>query len=72
MKTLTMVEFSTPSDFEEAKRIAAANGYGDSFAYLTSSDLPGLYCLPSRPGQPEKVVCKTEQFGFVIIQVIED
>lgn len=72
MSTLTMLEFSTDEDFDKAKRICSAQGYRDSWAYTTSSDIPGMYCIPIRPNQPEKVVCKTKEFGFVVLQVIEE
>lgn len=72
MANITMLEFSTDEDFAKAKRICSAQGYRDSWAYTTSSDIPGMYCIPIRPGQPEKVVVKTREFGFVVMQVIED
>lgn len=72
MSQITMLEFSAESDFEAAARICRAQGYGDSFAYTTSSTIPGLYLCPMRASQPEKVIVKTREFGFVVLQIIED
>ena len=72
MSQITMLEFSAEADFEAAKRICRAQGYGDSFAYTTSSAIPGLYLCPLRASQPEKVIVKTRELGFVVLQVIED
>ncbi len=72
MSVLTQLDFTTDEDFAKAKRIASAQGYRDSTAYITSSDLKGMYCIPIRRGQPEKTICKTKEFGFIVVQVIED
>lgn len=68
---LTVLEFE-PADFEPAKKICARLGYRDSFAYATSSDLPGLYCLPLRASQRQTVICKSAEFGLIAIQTFED
>lgn len=72
MSQITMLEFSAGADFEAAERICRAQGYGDSHAYTTSSAIPGLYLCPLRASQPEKVVIKTREFGFVVLQIIEN
>lgn len=71
MQTLTLVEFSR-DDFEPAISLCAKLGYRDSFAYATSSALPGLYCLPLRPSQNTTVICKSLEFGLIAIQTFED
>src|ERR1700745_4275734 len=69
--TLTMLEFSTDEDFRKARAISRQQGYEDSCAYTSSSDIPGMYLVPLRPSQRDKVVVKTEEFGFVVIDVID-
>jgi len=70
---LTIVEFDSDSDFEKAQAICRKQGYGESWAYITSSDpLNGLYLVPLRPGQPSKVVCKTLEFGMVVIETFDE
>lgn len=71
LATLTLLEFE-PADFEPAKKLCARLGYRDSFAYATSSDLPGLYCLPLRTSQRQTVICKSAEFGLIAIQSFED
>jgi hypothetical protein len=68
---LTLCEFE-PADFEPAQRLCAQLGYRDSFAYATSSDLPGLYCLPPHSTQRGAVICKSAEFGLIAIQTFED
>ena len=68
---LTLCEFE-PADFDVAKNLCARLGYRDSFAYATSSDLPGLYCLPLRATQRQTVICKSAEFGLIAIQTFED
>ena len=68
---LTLLEFE-PADFKPAQALCAQMGYGESFAYCTSSDLPGLYCLPLRQHQKQSVICKTAEFGFIIVQTPEE
>lgn len=70
-KTLTLLEFSE-SDFEPARHWCARLGYGQSYAYATSSDLPGLYCLPVYATQSTTVICKTAEFGLIAVQTLED
>lgn len=67
-----MLEFSTDEDFATAERICRKLGYGDSWAYTTSSSVPGLYCLPTRPTQRQKIVVKTSELGFIVIEEIEE
>jgi len=33
--------------------------------------MPGLYCLPLRPAQNGRVICKTAEFGMVAIETFE-
>lgn len=69
--TLHLQEFA-PEDFDQAHALCKRLGYGESYAYATSSDLPGLYLLPLRPTQPGKVLCKVAGFGLVAIQTFEE
>ena len=69
--TLTLLEFE-PADFKPAEKLCARLGYRDSFAYATSSALPGLYCLPLRATQHQTVICKSAEFGLIAIQTFED
>jgi hypothetical protein len=68
---LTLLEFE-PEDHEKAQALCKRLGYGTSYAYATSSDLPGLYCLPLRASQNTAVICKSLEFGLVAIQTFED
>lgn len=67
MKKLTLLEFDR-DDFDPAIAWCARLGYRDSYAYASSSDVPGMYCIPLRPTQRETVICKTAEFGLVAIQ----
>lgn len=67
---LTLLEFS-PDDFDAAHKMCKRLGYGTNYAYATSSDLPGLYCLPLRASQNGTVICKSAEFGLVAIQTFE-
>lgn len=71
MRTLTMVEFDR-ADFDPAIALCRKLGYGDSYAYATSSAIPGLYCIPLRASQNTTVIVKTPEFGLVAIQTFED
>lgn len=71
LAALTLLEFE-PADFEPAKKLCARLGYRDSLAYATSSDLPGLYCLPLNKFQRQTVICKSAEFGLIAIQTFED
>jgi hypothetical protein len=71
LATLTLQDFA-PEDFEAAKTLCRKLGYGESYVYATSSDLPGLYLLPLRPTQPGRVICKSAEFGLIAIQIFED
>ena len=64
---MKLVEFKD-SDHAVAEGIARKLGYGESFAYTSSSCIPGLYCLPLRASQPEKVIVKTDEAMFVVLQ----
>ena len=72
MTVLTLLEFTTDADFDKAKKLCARLGFGESWAYCTSSDIPGLYCLPLRPTQAGQVIVKTAEFGMVAIQTFEE
>lgn len=71
LASVTILEFDQ-SDFEPAQSLCARLGYGQSFAYGTSSAIPGLYCLPLRPSQPTVVICKTAEFGLIAIQTFDN
>ena len=71
MKTLTLLEFA-PDDHATAQALCARLGYGTSYAYTTSSDIPGLYCLPLRASQRGAVICKSAEFGLIAVQTFED
>lgn len=70
--TLTMLEFSTDEDFATAEHLCRKLGYVDSWAYTASSYVPGLYCLPMRPTQTQKIVVKTAELGFIVIEETEE
>lgn len=72
MAILTLLEFSTDADFKTAKKLCARLGFHDSWAYCTSSAIPGLYCVPLRPTQAGQVIVKTAEFGMVAIQTFEE
>ena len=57
----------TDSDIETARGIARSLGYGESCVY-TSHSIPGMYCVPRRASQPEKVIVKTQDAEFIILQ----
>jgi len=69
--TLTFLDFSE-SDFEPAQEWCARLGYGNSYAYCTGSDIPGLYCLPRSADQKTTVICKTAEYGLISIQTLEE
>ena len=71
LASLTILEFSE-SDHAEAQRLCKKLGYGNSYAYATSSYLPGLYCLPLHPRQNTTVIIKTAEFGLMAIQTFEE
>jgi hypothetical protein len=64
----TLLEFTTDADHKEARRICAREGYRDSWAYTTSSSIPGLFCLPIRNGQKQGIVVKTKEHGLMFIR----
>lgn len=68
---LTLCEF-TPDDFEPAQKWCARLGYRDSYAYATSSSVPGLYCLPLRPTQKQTIIVRTAEFGLVAVQFLNE
>lgn len=70
-KRLTCSEDWTQDDFLTARRIAREQGYEDSCAFLTSSDLPGMYLLPLRASQQPRVIVKTPEFGMIIMETVE-
>lgn len=72
MKTLTLQEFTSDEDHARAQTLCANLGYGTSHAYTTSSDIPGLYCLPLRASQPGIVICKTTEFGMIAVQTFDE
>lgn len=72
---ITPVEM-TSEDIEQAERLAARLGYTQT-AYTSSSALWGLFCLPENPEYstgPIHAGCiiKTEQFGMMFVQDLED
>ena len=67
---LTFLEFAR-EDHEVAQALCRRLGYGESYAYASTSDLPGLYCLPTRNSQNTTVICKTVEFGLVAVQTFE-
>lgn len=75
-QTITQIEFSG-SDFRKAEKLARKLGY-EQTAYTSTSAMIGLFCLPENPeyakGKPTKGGCiiKTEEFGFLFVQDVED
>ena len=74
---LNQLEF-TPADHERAERMAKRLGYSQ-YAYTSTSDLWGLFCLPenperARPGQATRPGCiiKTKELGLLFVQDAED
>lgn len=71
MNHLSILPMSA-DDIKTARGIAVLLGYADSTAYTSTSDIAGLYCLPIAKGQPEKVVVKTAEHGFIALQFFVD
>jgi len=73
-KLLTQLEFKG-DDHIKAKKIAKKLGY-NQFAYTSSSDLIGLFCLVDhdqyKKGKNKGCIIKTKQFGFMFVQDCED
>ena len=67
---LTILEFSSDADFDKAKKLCSKLGFRDSWAY-TSSSVPGMYCIPLRASQNQKIIVKTEELGFIVIDDID-
>lgn len=61
----------TYSDIALAERAALRLGYTQT-AYTSSSGLWGLFCLPDSQEQMAGQFIKTEEFGLVFIQDLED
>lgn len=74
----------TPEDHEEAAKMARHLGYFQ-YAYTTSSDLWGLFCLPENPDRPHVsdlrrrcppyrpgCIIKTKELGLLFVQDLED
>lgn len=59
------------ADFPAAERIAKRLGYTQT-AYTTSSALWGLFCLRDRASQKAGCIIKTQEFGLMFIQDLED
>jgi hypothetical protein len=68
--TLTQVEF-TPDDHDVAERIARRLGY-TQYAYTSTSQLWGLFCLRDRPSQRAGCIIRTRELGFLFVQDVED
>lgn len=66
-----MLEFS-PDDFDRVSAISRAEGYGDSWAYTSSSEVIGAFLLPTRPSQSQRVIIKTTECGFAVVRFLED
>jgi hypothetical protein len=67
---LTQLEF-TAEDRPIAERMARELGYRQT-AYTSSSCLWGLYCLPDHQRHRKGVIVKTEEFGLMFMQQLED
>lgn len=70
-KNITLLNFK-PADFELAKEMAKRLGYGESTAYNSTCDLPGLYCIATYQGQKEGAIIKTKEFGLLLVQDVHD
>lgn len=75
--TLTQQEF-TPADHRAAERMAQALGY-EQYAYTSTSQLWGLYCIQenpdtAKPGQAIQGGCiiKTKELGLLFVQCTEN
>ena len=79
---LTCLEF-TEADHKTAEAIANKLGYADNFAYTSTSQFPGLFCLAHSPNDPDRVknpklatksgaIIKTAELGFLFVQTPEE
>ena len=75
MKQLTQLEF-IGEDFIKAEKIADKLGFKGNYAYTSTSDLIGLFCLVDgeqyRQGKTKGCIIKTKEFGFMFVQDLED
>ena len=67
---ITQMEFEE-TDFPIAEKIAARLGFTQT-AYTSTSGLWGLFCLPDRCSQRKGCIIKTQEFGFMFVQDLED
>lgn len=77
---LTCLEF-TETDHKTAEAIANKLGYADNFAYTSTSQFPGLFCLAHNPAYAHKfgklayksgAIIKTVELGFLFVQTPEE
>lgn len=73
---LTMHEF-TPAEHTRAKEVARRLGY-KQYAYTSSSQLWGYFCLPENPEHhpnaphQQRIIIATKELGIVVVQDLED
>lgn len=67
---ITQLEMSE-QDIEFSERAAQRIGFTQT-AYTSTSGLWGLFCLPDRAGQRKGCFIKTEEFGLLFVQDLED
>jgi hypothetical protein len=70
-QTLTQLPFDE-KDMKLAKALARHLGYGESYAYTSSSALVGMHCLARYPGQKVGCIVKTKELGIVFVSTLED
>lgn len=69
-KGITQLEM-TDDDLDKAEAIAKRLGWTQC-AYTSSSALIGLFCLRNKNDDTEACIVKTKEFGFLLIQNLED
>ena len=67
---ITQIEF-TGDDHDIAEIIAKKLGFKQT-AYTSTSGLWGLFCLPDNAAHRCGCIIKTEEFGFLFVQDLED
>jgi hypothetical protein len=70
MAQLTIIELND-AGIANAERVAKRLGYTQT-AYDTTSDLPGLHCLPNSESHKAGTIIRTAEFGFMFVQDLED
>lgn len=81
---LTQLPFKFPDDLDQAEVMAKHLGYRQ-YAYTSTSDLWGLFCLPENPANQTRghtrphlppfrpgVIIKTKELGLLFVQDWED